>query len=233
MGLGEETKGMKVIYRMTDIPSTNESPVFWDNKFRLNEICLRSFVRAFRDIKPQVAMICDHCPDFYEEFVKGIVPFPMTIEFTEMGVKQNALHQYDFVLDDDIYYLLECDYLHTPDAGQKMLDAVTHFDWITGYDHPDKYKEGMIPKQNERKIINGHEWRTTDSTTSTFMARGSKIREQMELFKRYGWDDHKRWLDLNERGYVLGSPIPSLSTHLVTEYLASNVDWKSLWSKYE
>jgi hypothetical protein len=64
------------------------------------------------------------------------------------------------------------------------------------------------------------------------MARGRKIREQMDLFVKYGWDDHKRWLDLNERGYKLGSPVPSLSTHMAEEYLAPNVDWKELWEKY-
>jgi hypothetical protein len=232
MGLGKERKSMKVVYRMCDISSSNAPPVYWENKYRLNEICLRSFVESFKDIKPHVYMICDRCPEFYETFVKSIVPFEMDVEFTQSGIKENAVHQYDFVTDDDIYYMLECDYLHTPDAGQKMLDAVTHFDWITSYDHPDKYKEGLIPKQNTRQYINGQQWRTTDSTTSTFMARGSKIREQMELFRSYGWDDHKRWLDLNERGYVLGSPVPSLSTHMAEEYLAQNVDWKSLWEKY-
>jgi hypothetical protein len=233
MGLGEETKSMKVIYRMTDIPSTNPSPIYFDNKFRLNEICLRSFVRAFRDIKPQVAMICDHCPDFYEEFVKSIVPFPMTIEFTSTGVKGNAIHQYDYFMDDDVYLFQECDYLYTDGAGQKMLDAIEKFDFISPYDHPDKYKEGMIPTQNERRIINGQEWRSTDSTTSTFMARGKTLAKTIEFFIYWGWEDHKRWLDLNTKGYTLWTPVPSLATHMVSEYMAPNVPWEQEWGKYE
>jgi hypothetical protein len=178
-------------------------------------------------------MICDRCPDFYYEFIKNIVPFETTIEFTNSGIKENAIHQYDFLTDDDVYYFLECDYLHIPGAGQKMLDAAEVFDFISPYDHPDKYKEGMIPPNIEYQEIKGNKWRTTDSTTSTFMARGSKVKEQLELFRSYGWDDHKRWLDLGTKGYKLWTPLPSLATHMVSEYMAPGVEWKQIWEKYE
>lgn len=232
MGLGKETK-MKVIYRMTDITSSNCPPIYWDNKYKLNEICLRSFVDAFVDVWPDVIMICDRSPEFYETFVKSIVPFPMVIEFTNSGVKENAVHQYDFVEDDDIYLFQECDYLYTPYAGAKMVEACKEFDFISPYDHPDKYKEGMIPKNIEYMKVDGHMWRSTDSTTSTFMARGEMVKKEMDLFRSYGWDDHARWIDLGTKGYTLWTPLPSLATHMVEDYMAPEVDWKNIWSKYE
>lgn len=218
-----------VIYRMCDITSSNESPVYWDDKLALNRICLKSFVQAFYDIKPTVKMICDRCPPYYEEFIHNLVPeFPMTIEFTNSGIRENAVHQYDYVTDDnEIYLFQECDYMFRKDAGKKMIEAAKQFDFITGYDHPDKYKEGMIPSSEVRMVGNQH-WRVTDSTTSTFMARGSMVKKEMDLFRSYGWDDHKRWLDLGSKGYKLWSPIPSLTTHMVKYYMAPG-EWESEW----
>ena len=223
---------MKVIYRMCDIASTNASSIYWDNKFALNSICLKSFVEAFKDVNPKVYMICDRCPDFYSSFVRTIVPFDMEVEFTQSGIRENAVHQYDYVKDDDIYYFLECDYLHLPDSGVKMVEASQVFDFISPYDHPDKYKKGMIPEKVEYDSVYGYQWRTTDSTTSTFMARGSKVKEQMELFRSYGWDDHKRWLDLGTKGYKLWTPLPSLATHMCADYLAPGISWEQEWEKY-
>lgn len=223
---------LSVIYRMSDITSTNASPIYWDNKFRLNEICLRSFVEAFKEVNPHVYMICDRCPEFYSSFVKQIVPFNMDIEFTQSGVRENAVHQYDYVKDDDVYLFQECDYLYLPGSGQKMMSAVKYCDFLSGYDHPDKYKEGMIPKNIVYQTILNQKWRTTDSTTSTFMARGEMVKKELELFRSYGWDDHKRWLDLGSKGYKLWTPISSLSTHMVEDYMAPNVDWEVFYNKY-
>jgi len=223
---------LSVIYRLTDITSTNASPIYWDNKFRLNEICLRSFVEAFKDVNPHVYMIIDRSPDFYSSFVKQIVPFSMDIEFTNSGVRENAVHQYDYLKDDDVYYFLECDYLHLPGSGQKMMNAVKYCDFLSPYDHPDKYKEGMIPPNIEYQTILNQKWRTTDSTTSTFMARGEMVKKELDLFRSYGWDDHKRWLDLGSKGYKLWTPLPSLATHMVEAYMAPNIDWNKEINKY-
>jgi hypothetical protein len=110
-----------------------------------------------------------------------------------------------------------------------MMEAALEFDFISPYDHPDKYKEGMIPENIEYKQLGSQKWRTTDSTTSTFMARGSKVKEQLDLFRSYGWDDHKRWLDLGTKGYKLWTPLPSLATHMVEDYMAPGIDWKSIY----
>jgi hypothetical protein len=222
---------LKVIYRMSDISSTNASPIYWDNKFALNKLCLRSFVEAFKDVRPEVIMICDRCPDFYETFVKQYVPFPMTIEFTNSGVRENAVHQYDYVTDDDYYLFQECDYLYLPDTGKKMIEACDVFDYISPYDHPDKYKEGMIPKEHEIILLGNQHWRSTDSTTSTFMGRGDMVRKNLDLFKQWGWEDHKRWLDFGSKGFKLWTPIPSIATHMVEDYMAPSINWKSLWEE--
>lgn len=223
---------LKVVYRMSDITSTNASPIFWTDKFKLNKLCLYSFVEAFREIKPHVVMICDRCPEYYEKFVRDSVPFPMTVEFTNSGVRENAVHQYDYVTDDDYYLFQECDYLYVPNAGKKMIEACDVFDFITPYDHPDKYKGELIPEKKDIRVVGNHHWRLTDSTTSTFMARGDMVRKELDRFKQWGWEDHKRWLDFNNHGYQLWSPMPSLATHMVEEFMAPCVDWDSLMDEY-
>jgi len=47
---------------------------------------------------------------------------------------------------DDIVYFVENDYLHLPDSSKVLLDAFElGFDYITLYDHPDKYIDGINP----------------------------------------------------------------------------------------
>lgn len=217
---------LTVIYRMSDITSTNPSPIYWEDKKKLNILCLESFVEAYREIDPHVVMICDRCPDYYKGLVQSIVPFEMEVEFTSSGIRENAVHQYDYIKNDDIYLFQECDYYYRKGTGKAMIEAARKFDFITPYDHPDAY---MKPFKTELALLGGLHWRTVDSTTSTFMARGSKVKEQLDLFKKYGWEDHDRWIDLGTKGYKLWSPIPSIATHMVAEFMAPNIQWEELY----
>jgi hypothetical protein len=215
---------LKVIYRLTSIPSSNPSPVFWHDKDKLNQLCLESFVNAFDSVDPFVHFIFDNCPAYYKEMVEHIVPFHKNHKFTNVGVHENARQQYDFVLPDSHDYLFqECDYLYTnsKEIGNQMLEAIKECDFISPYDHPDKYPNEV----SQIKVIANHHWKSTISTTSTFMARGEMVNKELELFKSFGWEDHTRWVALKEKGYTLWTPIPGFATHCVSDYLSPGIDW--------
>lgn len=208
---------------MCDIASSNPSPIYQDNKKALNKLCLRSVVNAYREVNPYVVFLCDHCGPEYKEIIETICPFNKEIIFTNVGIHENAKMQYDFIKDDDIYLFQECDYLYLPNTGNSMLEAARKFDFISPYDHPDKYD---LKEVSEIQLAGDRHWKTTISTTSTFMARREKIMEQLDLFKSYGWEDHKRWVDLGTKGYKLWTPIPAIATHMVANCISPVIDWK-------
>jgi hypothetical protein len=216
----------KVVYRLTSIPSTNPSPFYTDDKTKLNILCLKSFVRAYASVKPFVHFICDNCPSEYEQMLNDYCTLPYNIEWTNMGVHENAKHQYDFVDDSEYFLFQECDYLYLPDkrVGEMMLEAAKQCDFISPYDHPDKYPHEV----SDIKIIGGRHWKHTISTTSTFMARGEMVRKELDLFRGFGWEDHGRWVKLGEMGYKLYTPIPSLATHCVEGCLSPAIEWRGV-----
>src|SRR4030042_2878447 len=94
---------LKVFYRMCGIPSTNPSPWLQEDKFRLNKSCLKSFVKAYSDIKPEVFFIMDHCGKEYSQMVDDLVPFNYEVEFTEIGINETMKKSYQLAVMVDDY----------------------------------------------------------------------------------------------------------------------------------
>lgn len=222
---------MNIYYRMCDIPSTNPSPIFQEDKFKLNQLCLRSFVAAFKDVKPTVHFILDYCDQRYVDMLKRIVPFQYTYELTEIGINATCLKQYELFeaqADDEVLFA-ECDYLWLPDSGQALLDTLRVLPFVSPYDHFDKY---LLDEKTQMKIVDGHHWKTTSSTTSTFATTRKHFMEKKDLFYKYGYLDKARWEEIDIWSKSLYTPIPSLATHMVKSQLAPGIPWKEEWQKY-
>jgi hypothetical protein len=151
--------------------------------------------------------------------------------------------------DEDIVYFLEDDYLHLPLAPKAIEEGLTIADYVTLYDHPDKYwnradggPNPLVRHGGERSrvlLTPSTHWKLTNSTTMTFAARVRVLREDLPVWMRYTrtriphdfwafrhllWG--RRWTSLFLReGRRLVSPIPALATHAELAYLAPLVDW--------
>jgi len=145
-------------------------------------------------------------------------------------------------------YFLEDDYLHLPTSMENLIEGLRTFDYVTLYDHPDKY----YPSSTSKKIIklcscsdgihmtgNIH-WRAANSTTMTFATNRTKIKKDLIFFRlfskglpigkyiypRWFWDrglprDYALWRALLFcRKRTLVSSIPGLSTHGEIEFLS-------------
>src|SRR6185437_11864781 len=132
---------MTVCYRMCGIPSTNPSPIYQEDKFKLNQLCLRSFVQAFREINPNMVFLNDFCDGRYNEMIDRIIPFDKEIYSSEIGINATALKQYELAekVNDDVILFQECDYLYRPGVGRKLEAAIREFGLVSPYDHPDFY----------------------------------------------------------------------------------------------
>lgn len=222
---------MIVIYRMTSIPSTNPSPIYQDNKMKLNELCLKSFVMAFEEQEPQVEFICDFCPQEYTEMIERVCPFPKHIQYTNMGINETALLAYDIAhkQDDDILFA-ECDYIWIPNSGGTLLDGLQELGMVSPYDHLNFYIDKTIHSPHTTiRLIQNHHWRTVERNTMTFAIKNKIFKRLYQVFSYYGYLDNEVWKDCLSKGQPLFTPLPSLATHMVRDWLSPYHDWEKLW----
>ncbi len=225
---------MTVLYRLTDIPSTNPSPIFNEDKLALNKLCLQSFVEAFKDVNPTMIFLLDYCPPSYTEMIEEVVPFKKKLKYTEIGINGTMLKAYDIAKKiDDIILFQECDYIYRPGTGEKLEKAIAFLGLVSPYDHRNFYIDKTLHSdQVTLKLVDDYHFRTTERNTMTFGVTPDIFRDHFYTFYRYGYLDGDVWYDLKKKEHELYVPIPSFATHCVESYLAPSVSWKSEWEKY-
>lgn len=219
---------MLVIYRITDIPSTNPSPIFQTDKVALNKLCLKSFINAFSDLKPKVVFLADHVSDYsyLEEF-----PWEYEIIKTKDGQNQAMINSYEIASKVDDYVLFhECDYLYKDVCGKTFLRALRELKLVSPYDHLNFYKDPNLHSENCKiKLVDNHHFRSTERNTMTWGCHSNIVKENLDMLNGHGYLDGQVWYDLKDKGYELYVPIPSMATHMVRDWLAPGVNWEELW----
>lgn len=164
---------MFVIYRVSE-KSTNKKRVEGD-KF---EILLES-MKVFSNFN--FVVIADNCSNAFLEKLSNIQSNKCKIIETKYGNSKSFWFSYNYAIDnfedDDIVYFLEDDYLHRSDSESRLIEGLTVFDYVTLYDHPDKYGsddlkcsriEYRLSESTKLCYLNNILWKTTTSTTMTF-----------------------------------------------------------------
>jgi hypothetical protein len=126
-------------------------------------------------------------------------------------------------------FFCEDDYDYTSDAFEKAISLMCekNEDFLSLYDHPDRYKFGSISEDNhplhkpyKTEIIydkkTNHHWRTSISTCHSFCCTSYAIKDIMNnssiFSKRYG--DHQMWVEIwKTNRHKLWTPIPGLAIH--------------------
>jgi len=135
--------------------------------------------------------------------------------------------------DDQIIYIVENDYMHIDGWAEVLIEGFECGDYVTLYDHPDKYAdyEGL---KSEIFVTKSCHWRTIPSTTNTFAVKYGTLKEDIDLHKYYAEygiqglaHDHTKFLDLGNKGRRIVSSIPGYSTHC-NNYLSPCVDWSKI-----
>lgn len=225
---------MNVIYRITDIPSTNPAPFAKDKK-ELNRVCLASFVDAFRSVRPFIHVIADHCDDGIYKLIEEIVPFEYKIDRTEYGINDTMVYAYEIARDMDDYVLFqECDYLYRPNIGFSYLKALSQLDIVSPYDHKNFYLDRAIHSSScEIELVDNHHYRSTERNTMTWATHSDTIKENFDMLCGHGYLDDQVWRDLLISGCTLWVPMLSFATHMVEDYMAPGVNWEEIWQKYQ
>lgn len=149
--------------------------------------------------------------------------------------------------ETDIVYILEDDYVHRPNWPSILREGLRtvepkhiKFDYITLYDHRDKYyfngkdlEEMYKDLQSQIAISASVHWRTIPATTNTFALTHKTFFEDFEIIQKYMLDDLNKFRTLQKKGRILGSCIPGYSTHCQISFLSPCIDWENEITQYK
>lgn len=227
-----------LFYRICDFGYPKQKP-----DYITKENCLRNAVGAFPLDSVKWHVLADNvCEETYKMVLKYI-PKDMITRVNVghgAGTFRMAYNQAVLLNDDDLVYFLEDDYLHLPQSLDILKEAAkcNNQDYVTLYDHPDKYSffgaGNSLIGQKLAVYYTGHRhWRITSSTTMTFAAFADTLKRDKDVFMRWTRTRHPYdfqifvELFLFKKAYLI-SPIPSLSTHGETLFLAPGIDWNKM-----
>jgi hypothetical protein len=203
--------------------------------------CLNNFLKACEYIKGDwnFRIVCDGTrPEWLT-----IEPF---IQLDNAGNAQSFWRTYKEALehpDHDWIYFAEDDYIYLPSAMAELELAIQNLgvDFITLYDHPDRYlnlpEHNLTDGRNIIKLSGFRHWRTSPSSPMSFAASVRALRACYDLFDVWtnrdgytvSWELFPRLQGLRgekDYGFRLMGPMPSLATHCVIDYLSPCIDWE-------
>jgi hypothetical protein len=220
---------MFIYYRISDNSYQKAKLIGATKEYCLMNFCLvfhetifgRSMVSSAPppdDWIPPMRIIADRCERSTINMLKNTgIPFTAT----EKGNAGSFLKALDLALeqpDDELIYFCEDDYLHHYAAPKVLQEGIKRADYVTLYDHPDKYTR-LYNGGEFSKVIKtpSSHWRFTISTCMTFGATVKTLKEDQDVFRKYCAESHPRdhaiFTELKERGRKLAVCIPGLACH--------------------
>lgn len=165
-------------------------------------------------------------PKFYENKVRG--------------KSQYFIDKLDFATKNfsgsDTLYLVEDDYMHIGDCDILIDEGLQYSDYVTLYDHPDKYIQCKYPNPEITDIgenttlfrtDNSH-WKYTNSTTGTFACKQKTLKEDYDVWLKSCMDCPNGWLDYlafkqlrSTKNRKVASSIPGRSSHMCSNEMLS------------
>jgi hypothetical protein len=122
-----------IYYRISDKGNPKDK-LPWADKY----FCLLNALQKFGN--ENFYIIADNCSSKTIDFIKSQ---QVLIEETSLGNSASFLYMIDKIIKnhnpDDYVYLLEDDYIHLPNSKRILLEGLEIADYVSLYDHPDKY----------------------------------------------------------------------------------------------
>jgi hypothetical protein len=217
---------MKLYYRISD-KSYPKTKLIGATK----EVCFTNFIRAFAEVifggegppaedhTPPMKVICDNCERNTAKMVQATgLPYTITTEGNAGSLWKTLVLALEECEDDDLVYFCEDDYLHLGSAPKLLREGIQHTDYVTLYDHPDKYTKYYNNGEFSKVIrtASSH-WRYTASTCMTFGAKIRTLKKDMKIWEEYTSGDHPFdhdiFMSLNNKDRRLAVCIPGVACH--------------------
>jgi len=164
-------------------------------------------------------IIADNCE---RKTVKMLMSTGIPTSVTSLGNAGSLRQTLEIALDEgdeeDVVYFCEDDYLHLGSASFILKEGVTISDYVTLYDHPDKYTRTYGGGEISRVMrTRSSHWRFTQSTCMTFGCKVKTLREDKLIWDKWTEGDHphdhKVFTELGEKGRRLAVSIPGAACH--------------------
>lgn len=227
---------MKILYRYSDSKNNKARPSYFSK-----EKCLSSFLKKF--IGHEIYIIADNvCEETYEFLCQcvGSTRVIRTSLFNSKSFLFAVKMAIDNFLDTDKIYLVEDDYIHKDNAAKIIMEGLSISDYVSGYDHMDKYiniyEGGVNPfvqhgGEPTRVILSkSSHWKYTNSCCMTFATTVRLLKEDYNVYEEFCQDtlpyDFQMFLKLTQKGRRLISSIPAVSTHCESQWLSPFIDWE-------
>jgi hypothetical protein len=227
---------INIIYRISDAGYKKDKPEYINNKN-----CLENASKVFQT-DCHWTIIADNVSSETKFMIES---YQSNIDYVSIG---NGAGTFNLALDkalklnnQDVVYFIENDYLHLRNSDQAIIDGLQFSDYVTLYDHPDKYVEpqnGGNPycqggAENTRLYCGKvSHWKITNSTTMTFASTVATLKKDESILRKWTSEEHphdfQMFLNLNQEGRRLVSPVPSYSTHGESICLSPLINWDSV-----
>jgi len=170
--------------------------------------------------------------DFTKNYKDRFTLFPTDYNSSLISYRELLKHIKGIKMDkDDLIYFVENDYLHIDNWVDKVIDLFSCYktlNYVSLYDHNDKYMPGYDDLVSKIITSNTHHWRTTPSTCGTFIMTRDLFDKDIDVWESTV-GDHNTFMYLNQerQRYVL-TPIPGLATHCMGGLMSPTIDWELL-----
>ncbi len=230
VAVSEERKyDVAVAYRIYPGISRMPAPIHADSKYRLAELCLRSFKASLGNLRAKVWVLLDRCPPEYETLFTTLFPAEdfVLLRLPGLGNQDTFGRQLEILTGQDaaeFVYLAEDDYFYLPDSFHLALDLLKHqpeIDFCSLADHLDLHRDEYHRHKMRLAVEQGQVWRTANGTTCTFLTRKKTLQATCDAFRCYTkirrWNvDAAMWLSLTKH-HVL-NPLDLLTQPFVSRY---------------
>jgi hypothetical protein len=232
---------VKCIYRLSD---NSYAKVKLEGATKVR--CLMNFLEHFP--QDEVTVLVDAVKPETREWLETQRDVTgLDVQFIEGGSSAQSFRiglEYALNLpNDESVYFVEDDYWHLEGSRIVLEEGLKVADYVTLYDHKDKYipaSKGGNPFIDEsggevtRVILTqSAHWKLTNSTTCTFATNVATLRQDMDVWRKWCFaqptqthpNDFQAFLELRDRGRSLISPIPGFSTHCEPDWKSPLIDW--------
>lgn len=125
--------------------------------------------------------------------------------------------------DNESIYFCEDDYFHRLVSEPVLQEGLKISDYVTLYDHPDKYNEFGVSEACVVYRTKSSHWKSCVSTCMTFATHVKNLKEDFETLDRWTNGvhphDHQMFHELTvQKGKSLISAVPGLACHLDLTY---------------
>jgi hypothetical protein len=208
------SRKLAIAYRI--YPSISKiPPIYPDNKYKLSELCLKSFSNALKGIDYHLWVILDNCPPEYNElFYKyfdetrvDLISTPGIGNAATFGKQLEILTEQDF---SEFIYFAEDDYFYLQNAFIEMLEFMnsrSDVHYISPFDHLDYYTLDFHKYKKALTFFNERHWQTAATTCMTFMTKKSILKQDYSVFCSYTKKNYDTSLWMSLTKYNIFNPI--------------------------